>query len=56
MSFGINKNATMVIKPLNFVNYPGYEDLQIFPIVGFLASLQIKCFIKWKNSKCIIWI
>jgi len=26
MSFGINKCATMVIKPLNFVSYPGYEE------------------------------
>jgi len=26
MSFGINKCATMVIKPLNFVLYPGYEE------------------------------
>jgi len=26
MSFGINKCATMVIKALNFVSYPGYEE------------------------------
>ena len=26
MSFGINKCATTVIKPLNFVSYPGYEE------------------------------
>jgi len=26
MSFGINKCTTMVIKPLNFVSYPGYEE------------------------------
>ena len=26
MSFGINKCATMVIKPLNFVSNTGYED------------------------------
>ena len=26
MSFGIDKCATMVIKPLNFVSYPGYEE------------------------------
>jgi len=26
MSFGINKCATIVIKPLNFVSYPDYEE------------------------------
>jgi len=26
MSFGINECATMVIKPLNFVLSPGYEE------------------------------
>ncbi|KAG4094391.1 hypothetical protein H8356DRAFT_1333391 [Neocallimastix lanati (nom. inval.)] len=29
-------------------------DLQVFSIAGFCASLQIKCFCKWRNSKCII--
>ena len=30
------------------------NNLQIFPIVGFRASLQIKCFNKWRKYKCII--
>jgi len=30
------------------------RDLQVFPMAGFCASFQIKCFCKWRNSKCII--
>ena len=33
---------------------PLSRDLQVFPIAGFCASFQIKCFRKWRNSKCII--
>jgi len=31
MSFNINKCDTMLIKPLNFVSYPGYEEPYISP-------------------------
>jgi len=27
------------------------RNLHVFPIAGFCASLQIKCFCKWRNSK-----
>jgi len=29
--------------------YALYRNLQVFPIDGFCASLQIKCFCKWRN-------
>jgi len=30
------------------------RDLHIFPIVGFSASIQTKCFYKWINSNYIL--
>jgi len=30
------------------------RDLEIPPIAGTCAALQVKCFVKWRKSNCII--
>jgi len=39
ISFGINKCATMVIKPLNFVSHPDYEE----------STFHLVCILSLKN-------
>jgi len=62
MSFGINECATMVIKPLNFVLSPGYEE-PIFHLGMYSipkASVYIYLGIPFSNEFSlepnIIWI
>jgi len=43
MSFGINKCASMVIKPLNFVSYHGYEDPTFY--LGIYSILKESSYI-----------
>jgi len=65
MSFGINKCATMVIKPLNFVSYPGYEEptfhlgmysipkasVYIYLGIPFNNDLSLEPIITYMNTK-----
>jgi len=41
------RNSTVSVYTLS-------RDFLVFPIAGFCASLQITCFCKWRNSKCLI--
>jgi len=65
MSFGINKCTTMVIRPLNFVSYPGYEVptfhlgtysipkefVYIYLGILFNNDLSLEPFITYMNTK-----
>ena len=65
MSFGINKCATMIIKPLNFVSYPCYEEpifylgmysipktsVYIYLGIPFNNDLSLEPIITYMNTK-----
>jgi len=60
MSFGINKCDTIVIKPLNFVSYPVYEEptfylgmysIHIYLGISFSNDLSFEPIITYMNSK-----
>jgi len=65
MSFDINKCATMVIKPLNFISYPGCEEstfqlgmysipkesVYIYLGIPFSNDLSLEPIITYMNTK-----